>query len=68
MEIKFPNISKAVLILSISLLSLGLGEFHELGTLMVFGFILSALSCISVLLVLIAYTIDFWRKNVNKNS
>ena len=63
-KIETLKISKVVLSTAFSLLALGFGEYYDLKTLSLFGVGLSAICSISLLFVLIAYTVDFWRKKV----
>ena len=63
-KIEALKISKIVLSTMVSLLALGFGEYYELETLFLFGVVLSVICSISLLFVLIAYIIDFWRKKV----
>lgn len=69
--IKFEpiKISKVILSLIVSLTALGFGEYYykDLKVLFWFGVVLSVISSISVLFVLIAYTISFWNRVVCKS-
>lgn len=63
-KIEAMKISKVVLSTMASLIALGFGEYYELETLFIFGIVLSMICSISLLFVLIAYTVDFWKKKV----
>jgi len=63
-KIEAIKISKVVLATMVSLLALGYGEYYALETLSVFGLVLSVICGVSLLFVLIAYTIGFWKEKV----
>ena len=57
-----------LIFLLISLTALGLSEKFALDVTFWFAFVISILSTISVSVTMLAYTIHYWRRKVNKNK
>jgi hypothetical protein len=58
------NLNQNLWGLLLCLLTLGLGEYYNLGTLFKFGLILSCLASISFTITLIAYTVNYWKEKM----
>lgn len=53
-------------VLVLSLTILGIAEYFKLDVLFWFGFILSLITGISVIITMIPYTIEYWTKKMKK--
>lgn len=60
----FPKMSKHSLVLLISLIGLGAGEYYHLNKLMWISLIITVIASIATIAVLVAYTIHYWNKYV----
>ena len=61
-----PKISKPVLSYFISLLALGVGEYHELCILLWVGIISTIITLIFTVITLLAHCIYYWKNKVCK--
>ena len=63
-NVALPRMSKPSLVLLFCLLSLGVGEYYGLDTLFWVGFVMTVLVSLLVLIVLVAYTVDYCREHL----
>lgn len=52
--------------LFISFATLGATEYYDLKILLIFGIVTSSVSCVSFLITITAYTINYWRDKMSK--
>jgi len=60
------NLNQNLWGLLICLLTLGIAEYFKLCTLYIIGIIISVFACLSFLITLTAYTINYWKSKMNK--
>lgn len=58
------NLNQNLWGLFLALLTLGASEYYELCTLYWFGLILSCITSLSLLVTLVAYTINYWKNKM----